>query len=49
MPENLSEGDELLRGHKGTVVVMVDILVYGANKEEPNRKLSKVLQTNKES
>ena len=36
---------ELLSGHEGVVVVMDDILVYGADEEEHNRRLNAVLQT----
>ena len=35
----------LLREHKGTVVVMDDILVYGKDQEEHDKNLSAVLQT----
>lgn len=39
----------LLRGHKGTVVVMDDILVYGKDQDERDRNLKAVLQTIKAS
>uniref|UniRef100_A0A669BGT0 Gypsy retrotransposon integrase-like protein 1 n=1 Tax=Oreochromis niloticus TaxID=8128 RepID=A0A669BGT0_ORENI len=39
----------LLKGLEGTVVVMDDILVFGANKEEHDRRLDAVLQTIKAS
>lgn len=43
------EMSKLLRGHEGTVVVIDDMLVYGANKEDRDTNLSQVLQTIKES
>lgn len=39
----------LLKGHEGVVVVMDDILVFGANKEEHNKRLKAVLRTVKDS
>ncbi|XP_063048477.1 uncharacterized protein K02A2.6-like [Engraulis encrasicolus] len=36
---------DLLSGHEGVVVVMDDILVYGADEEEHSRRLNAVLQT----
>lgn len=39
----------LLKGLEGTVVVMDDILVYGADREEHNRRLDAVLRTIKAS
>ncbi|XP_026016758.1 uncharacterized protein K02A2.6-like [Astatotilapia calliptera] len=39
----------LLKGLEGTVVVMDDILVFGANKEEHDQRLGAVLQTIKAS
>lgn len=39
----------LLRGHDGVVVVMDDILVYGSNKEEHDRRLNAVLETIRQS
>ncbi|CAI5695044.1 unnamed protein product [Oreochromis niloticus] len=39
----------LLKGLEGTVVVMDDILVFGANKEEHDQRLDAVLQTIKAS
>ncbi|CAI5657120.1 unnamed protein product [Oreochromis niloticus] len=39
----------LLKGLEGTVIVMDDILVFGANKEEHDQRLEAVLQTIKAS
>lgn len=39
----------LLKGLEGNVVVMDDILVYGADREEHNRRLDAVLRTIKAS